>query len=462
MVVAGDLQAAGIGVPANGLELNGGTIEHQAGKTALLGHAAVPASADHKVDGVRPFISELEFTDVPTNGYRTVGNDIVITAIFEESVRVTGTPRLELSPAFGYNAATEMNDVVRYADYDSGDGGTSLVFKYTLQDGDDSGTSNVAVSRNKLQLNGGTIKDGAGNTVTLTNPSEATSVKVSARRPTISSVRVGTGPGVDTDLDGHPDTFVKDENIGVRVVFDQEIQIDRKGSFANIQIVLTIGTTDYALNHGGLISGNTILSFAPHQVKATDTDGDGIALERQSATNHVIRLAGGATIKGTAANGANAANLVLAADPKVVWISGTDTVTSLNVRGTNAAPVSTDFTVTTGADTDYTFSADDFTFTDANSDPLKEIRIVSLPAFGGTLKLSGTAIPEDDLPKTVSRLDIANLVLDPTTGFNGPRDLHFQGRGSARRGLDGRGHRDGCGGHACPDHHHRPRHLAGD
>ena len=427
VVAAGDLQTGGIGVAANGLELNGGTIEHQAGKTALLGHTAVAASADHKVDGVRPTISTIAFTDPPDIGYRTVGDTIKLTATFSESVTVTtggGTPRIKLNPDFGPGSPR----VTRYATYRSGSGGTSLVFAYTLQDGDDSGTTNVSLARDPLQLNGATIKDGAGNTARLTYAFiESSNKTVKAVRPTISAVTVTTGPGVDADLDGHADTFVRNEVISVRVFFDQQIQIDRMGALANIQMVLTIGSTDYALNHSGLSVGNTALSFDPHRVKATDTDSDGITLERQSSTNHVIRLAGGATIKGTSANGANAANLVLAADPNVVWIkSAADTVKSLNVRGTNAAPVSTDFTVTTAVDTDYTFSADDFTFTDGNSDVLKEIRIVSLPASGGTLKLSGTAIPDGDLPKTVSRSDIANLVLDPTAGFNGHATFTFK------------------------------------
>ena len=427
VVAAGDEQADGIGVAANGLELNGGTIEYAAGKPAALGHAAVAASASHKVDGVRPALTNQRFTNVPGTGYRTIGSDIEFTFSYGgESMRVTtggGTPRIPLTPDFGPGDPP----VTRYAEYDSGSGTGDLVFKYTLQEGDDSGTDNVGVARNSLDLNGGTITDGAGNTIASTHVSASSGKTVKAVRPTISHVQVATGPGIDADLDGHNETFLKDEVVTVRVVFDQPLQIDRMGSFANIQTVLTIGTTDYPLSHSGLIASNTALAFESQRVKATDRDDDGITLERQSATNHVIRLSGGATIKGTAANGANAANLVLAADPNVVWISGTDTVTSLNVRGTNAAPVSTDFTVTTAVDTDYTFSATDFTFTDPESDPLKEIQIVRLPTnASGTLKLSGTAIPDGDLPKTVSRSDIANLVFDPASGYNGNATFTFK------------------------------------
>ena len=56
-VAAGDADSDGIAVAQNALELNGGTIADASSNDATLDHAALAASTDHKVDGVRPTLS---------------------------------------------------------------------------------------------------------------------------------------------------------------------------------------------------------------------------------------------------------------------------------------------------------------------------------------------------------------------------------------------------------------------
>ena len=56
-VAANDADSDGIAVAQNALELNGGTIADASSNDATLDHAALAASTDHKVDGVRPTLS---------------------------------------------------------------------------------------------------------------------------------------------------------------------------------------------------------------------------------------------------------------------------------------------------------------------------------------------------------------------------------------------------------------------
>ena len=73
------------------------------------------------------------------------------------------------------------------------------------------------------------------------------------------------------------------------------------------------------------------------------------------------------------------------------------------------------------------FAAADFTITDGDGDPLKEVRIETLPASAaGMLKLSGTAIGTGELPKTVAAADLGDLVFDPAAGFGGAAAFTFK------------------------------------
>ena len=87
----------------------------------------------------------------------------------------------------------------------------------------------------------------------------------------------------------------------------------------------------------------------------------------------------------------------------------------------NTAPTSADGYVEADEDTDYTFVADDFAFTDTDTgDSLASVKIVTLPASGtGTLTLSGTVIGSGDLPQTVLAAEIDTLKYSPAANLYG-------------------------------------------
>ncbi|MCB4407942.1 Hint domain-containing protein [Synechococcus sp. MU1642] len=95
------------------------------------------------------------------------GDVITINVVFSEAVTVTttgGTPQLTLETG-------STNQVVNYS---SGSGTTTLAFSYTVQAGDTSADLDYTAT-SSLALNGGTIKDAAGNNASLTLPAVASS-----------------------------------------------------------------------------------------------------------------------------------------------------------------------------------------------------------------------------------------------------------------------------------------------
>ena len=143
------------------LALNSGTIKDLALNDAILTLPAENSSnslADNRnlnVDGVIPTITSVS-SDVSDGTYR-LGQTIPIKITFSEAVVVTGTPQLTLE--------TGTNDAV--VDYSgSGSGSNALTFNYTVAAGHSVSDLDY-VSTSALALNGGTIKDVAGNASVL-------------------------------------------------------------------------------------------------------------------------------------------------------------------------------------------------------------------------------------------------------------------------------------------------------
>ncbi|HVI45061.1 MAG TPA: Ig-like domain-containing protein [Chitinophaga sp.] len=113
--------------------------------------------------------------DVPANGYYSVGQTLTFTVKYSEAVTVTGTPSLPVT----------IGSSVVQAAYTGGSGGTDLTFSYAVQNGDmdmDGITPGSA-----LALNGGTIRDAAGNNavLTLNNVGNTSGVNVNTLQPTV-------------------------------------------------------------------------------------------------------------------------------------------------------------------------------------------------------------------------------------------------------------------------------------
>jgi len=144
------------------LTLNGGTIKDYAGNDSSLTLASPGSSgslSDNqtiKIDTDEPTVDGVS-TDTADGSYNDSAALIDIVVAFSEPVNVTGTPRIRLE-----TGATDA-----WVNYSGGTGTSELTFDYDVVDGHNSGDLDYT-GTGALDLNGGTIKDPAGNSAFLT------------------------------------------------------------------------------------------------------------------------------------------------------------------------------------------------------------------------------------------------------------------------------------------------------
>lgn len=124
---------------------------------------AVPAREyEIRLDLTAPSVVDVSSPDA--NDVYGIGDDITVLVAFSEPVTVVGSPRLELE----LNTSGPV-----YAAYDSGSGGDTLSFLYSVAEGHQSADLDYKSSAS-LSPNGGSIKDAAGNDAALTLPAPGT------------------------------------------------------------------------------------------------------------------------------------------------------------------------------------------------------------------------------------------------------------------------------------------------
>ena len=108
-------------------------------------------------DTTPPTVSMIEITSNPaTSQTYGVGEAIEVTVTLDETVAVTGRPRLSLTVGAETKPAT----------YDRGSNSDTLVFAYPVASGD-SDTDGVSIDAGRIDLNSGTIKDASNNNAVL-------------------------------------------------------------------------------------------------------------------------------------------------------------------------------------------------------------------------------------------------------------------------------------------------------
>ncbi|HWK55829.1 MAG TPA: Ig-like domain-containing protein [Parapedobacter sp.] len=222
------------------------------------------------VDDIAPTVNNVA---VPANGTYPTGQNLDFTVNVSEAVAVTGTPRIALTIG-----STSVNAIY----HAGGSTATGLVFRYMVQSGA-TDTDGITVGAS-IDLNGGTITDGADLplTLTLNSVGSTTGVLVDGVAPSVTGVDV---PGDDAYALGEPLSFT--------VNFNENMVVNTTGG--NPRIPLTIGTnTRYATYVNNPVSDALLFTYT---VVAGDNDTDGI-----SVGTH-IELNGGA-IQDVAGNAA--------------------------------------------------------------------------------------------------------------------------------------------------------------
>ena len=162
------------GINVTNITLAGGTIKDVAGNNAVINPFTPVPSAPFGVN--RTGINGLA---IP-GGTVKAGDAVEFTATYSQVVTVTGTPRIP----FLLDSSATANP--KFATYVSGNGTTTLRFRYTVQAGDLDATG-IELSGAVLDLNGGTIND-ANNiaaATAFTIPANIATVLVDGVSPTI-------------------------------------------------------------------------------------------------------------------------------------------------------------------------------------------------------------------------------------------------------------------------------------
>ena len=288
-VAEGDRDSDGIAIGANKLTLNGGSIKDTSDNDANLSHNAIAAQDGHKVDGIRPKISRLFLAPSTggSDGAYSEGEEMIIVADFTEDHprgSVTGPPQIKLDFDGQEKMALWDISLLFSSPRDYG------IFGYVVKKGD-LDSNGVAISANSIDLNGGFIRDSAGNDAVLTHSAVAASstFKVDAVAPTVSSIAFTSDPGDD-------DTYGTGDRVEVTVTFSEDMSIPRSITCSpsvvhcKTELELDIGgvakTADY-VSHSG---ADVVFAYT---VQTGDTDENGIAIGANKLTGQLIRDAAG-------------------------------------------------------------------------------------------------------------------------------------------------------------------------
>ena len=282
-----DRDEDGISIPANALELNGGTITAADGMTeADLTHASAGPDRDTKVDGSRavtpPQVRAIYYDSSPTRGDTyELGETVEVVVEFDSGVEATGDPQVALT----------IGSHTRYATFFGWSSDNTLRFHYTVQTGD-SDEDGISIPANSLLLGGGSITGRDGTTeAVLTHAAMAAEPgpKVNGNdvtAPAVTGIYLVSSPA-------RGDTYERGETIEVVVEFDRAVT-----ETGNPQLALTIGREVRHATSAGWGSESLFFSYT---VQEGDRDDDGISISANA-----LLLVGGAI---TATDGTSDADL---------------------------------------------------------------------------------------------------------------------------------------------------------
>ena len=290
-----DRDEDGIGIAANALLLNGGTIKHADDTTnADLTHEAVASDRDSKVNGSRvtpPGVRDVAFITSPAKGDTyELGETIEVRVEFDRAITVIGSPQVALT----------IGTQTRHATF-SGWGSQSLFFDYTVQEADRD-EDGISIAANALLLNGGTIKHADG-----TTNADLTHEAVASDRDSKVNGSLITPPGVReiafASSPARSDTYELGETIEVRVEFDRAVTVTGKP-----QVTLIIGTKTRQAAYSA--SWDDRYADFSYVVQEGDRDEDGISIAANA-----LALNGGTITAADGLTDADIAHSAMAADP---------------------------------------------------------------------------------------------------------------------------------------------------
>ena len=224
-----------------------------------------PVAATRNVDS-----TNRVFPTVVADDTWIIGQDLLISVSFNTNMyvdQVSGTPRIPIT----IGAATQ------YATYLSGGNGqTSLVFRYVIQEGDLDTDGSIAIG--SIDLNGGNITDIANTNTLLTIPTTSlTSTRIDGVKPTVSNVAAPANGTYSTNV-----------AMNFTVTWSEAVNYSTAAS----NLPLTIGATSVNAIYVG---GNNTASITHRPTLTGLTDADGIAMASPMTGTSVIKDQAGNT-----------------------------------------------------------------------------------------------------------------------------------------------------------------------
>ncbi len=237
------------------------------------------------------------------DGIYTVGEELVAWVKFSERVRVTGTPRLKIQLDNGQHDFAPLE--LAYGFY---------AFRYRVPEGV-SATQGISILSNSIDLNGGSIRDFAGNDAILNHlgtPADDGFI-IDGIRPTVETLEITSSPGSDN-------IYEVGDVIEVSVTFDENVRVPNSSGIVygvnyNWKPVLKLRVgEDHRTAYFAGVDQN-VMKFS-YEVSSGDYAPNGIAIPQnglsRNQTHPTLDLAG-AVIEDDVGNGrvgrTNRANL---------------------------------------------------------------------------------------------------------------------------------------------------------
>lgn len=222
--------------------------------TDLAGNTGSSTITNVTFDASPYYVTGL--TSSKADGTYGLGTLIPIQVVFNEEVKVSGTPQLTIDT--GSPSSTVL-------DYSGGSGSDTLVFNYTVENGNYSSDLEY-VNTSSLKLNDGTIEDLAGNGGTISLPSPGNPGSLGDNKDIV--IVTGTAPVVMDISSTTPDGYYGEtDTIVVTVTFDQPVNVTSR-PWINLETGLNDKKATYS---GG--SGTDTLSFN-YTVQSGDSSPD--------------------------------------------------------------------------------------------------------------------------------------------------------------------------------------------
>lgn len=254
------------------LALNGASIRSATQFDAVLalptpgGGDSLAAQHAIRIDGVAPTVTGVQ---LPAAGTYVAGQALDITVNYSEAVTVSGNgaaPRL---------AVTLEDGRIAYADYVSGSGSNALLFRYTVQAGQQAATG-IALA-GSLDANGAALRDAVGNTATttLTGVGATSGIRVDAVTPTVAAITRLDGSATSGQPVRYQVSFT--ENVSGVDAADFTLSTTGNASAAVLGVTQVDGRT-YVVEVGQIVgAGQVSLNLAATASGIADTAGNALA-----------------------------------------------------------------------------------------------------------------------------------------------------------------------------------------